>query len=151
MSEEQSKITEDHLALIGVTGDPVMVQINEEDARRIRDTLEDTDPRYADGTGIAPPYVLANIPGARPRQSVQVLPGSLLTQQEWRFSGPLKIGQPLKALSKIIDIRERMGGRYGHTVLVTTSTDYYDPDGNHVAANMTTVSQFDPKGGRNRE
>jgi acyl dehydratase len=75
----------------------------------------------------------------------QVLPGGLLTQQEWRFTRPFKVGEELKAVAQVIDIRERLGGRYGHSVLVTTSTDYFDADDNHVCASLITITQFDPK------
>jgi hypothetical protein len=53
--------------------------------------------------------------------------------------------QELSAVNQIIDIRDRLGGRYGYSVLVTSATDFYDADGNHVAASMVTITQFDPK------
>lgn len=71
-------------------------------------------------------------------------PGGILTQQEWKFTRPFRIGEELKSVGQVFDIRERLGGRYGHSVLVTTSTDYYDGDGNHVGASLLTVTQFDP-------
>ena len=146
MTEEQSLITDEHRAFIGQKGEPTTVAIREADAKRMRDVLGDTDPRYADGTGIAPPYVIAMMSGG-PRRGFmpQILPGGLLTQQEWKFSRPIRIGEDLQAIAQIFDIRERLGGRYGHSVLVTTGTDYYDAAGNHVAAAMMTITQFDPK------
>ena len=74
-----------------------------------------------------------------------ILPNGLLTQQEWKFTRPFKVGETLNAVSQVVDIRERLGGRYGHSILLTSSTDYYDDDGNHVAAALTTLTQFDPK------
>ena len=153
MSEEasQSLITDAHRAMVGVKSDPIAITVKEVDARRMRDVLGDTDSRYADGTGIAPLYVMAALGGGRPRNMPLLLPGGLLTQQEWKFTRPVRIGETLTAYSQIIDIRERLGGRYGHSVLVTSGTDYFDADGNHVAANMTTLTQFDPKAARSRE
>lgn len=144
--QEQSLITDEHRAMIGQRGDPFTVTVREEDARRMRDVLGDTDPRWADDTGMAPPYVLAMFgAGGRHRPDVvRVLPGGLLTQQEWRFSRPFRIGETLTGYNQLFDIRERLGGRYGHSVLVTNSTDYFDADGNHVASNMMTITQFDP-------
>lgn len=142
--EEQSLITDEHRAMIGVKSDPITVTIREEDARRMRDVLGDTDPRWADGTGFAPPYVLAQM-GGRPRGMVAVLPGGLLTQQEWKFGRLLKVGETLTGYSQVVDIRERLGGRYGHSVLVTSGTDYYDEAGEYVASAMVTITQFDPK------
>jgi hypothetical protein len=146
VSEElQSLITDAHRATIGVKSEPVTVTIREEDARRMRDVIGDKDARYADGTGIAPPYVIAAFGGRPNRMAPFVLPNGLLTQQEWKFTRPFRMGEKLQAVSQVFDIRERLGGRYGHSVLLTTSTDYYDGDGNHVAAALTTITQFDPK------
>lgn len=145
---EQSLITEEHRAQIGKKSDPIKVTINETDARRMRDILDDKDPRYADGTGVAAPYVIAGMQGGPRRGMPQVLPGGLLTQQEWKFSRPFKIGEELSAVTQVFDIRDRLGGRYGYSVLVTSGTEYFDAEGNHVASAMLTITQFDPKSQR---
>ena len=145
---EQSLITEEHRATIGQKSDPVKVVINEVDAKRMRDVLEDKAPRYADGTGTAPPYVIAGMGGGPRRGMPQILPGGLLTQQEWKFTRPFKIGEELSAVSQVFDIRDRLGGRYGYSVLVTQGTEYFDAQGNHVASAMITITQFDPKSQR---
>ena len=134
--------------MIGVKTDPVTLTVKAEDARRMRDILGDDDPRYADGTGNAPPYVIAMFNQGPSRRGPFVLPGGLLTQQEWKFDRPIRIGETLKAVSQVFDIRERLGGRYGYSVLVTSGTDYYDEQDQHVAAAMTTITQFDPKAAR---
>jgi len=145
---EQSLITDEHRAAIGQKSDPATVTIKEEDAKRMRDVLEDKDPRWADGTGMAPPYVLAGMGGGPRRGMPMVLPGGLLTQQEWKFSRPFKIGEELQAVSQVFDIRDRLGGRYGYSVLVTQGTEYFDNEGEHVASAMITITQFDPKSQR---
>jgi hypothetical protein len=149
--EIRSLITDDHRATIGVKSQPATVTVREADAHRLRDLLDDKDPRYADGTGIAPPYVIAALGNAPRRDSPNVLPGGLMTQQEWKFSRPFRIGEELTAVSQVSDIRDRLGGRYGYSVLLTTTTDYYDAGGNHVAAVMLTITQFDPAGARGSE
>ena len=149
MSEpEHSLITDEHRAMVGVKSEPAKVVISEVDAHRMRDVLEDADPRYADETGLAPSYVIAGMGGGPRRGMPQVLPGGLLTQQEWKFDRPFKIGEELTAVSQVFDIRERMGGRYGYSVLVTQGTEYFDTAGNHVASAMITITQFDPKSQR---
>lgn len=154
MSEEEeeitSKITDEHREAIGVKSEPITITVKEEDAKRMRDILGDTDPRWADGTGMAPPYVIASFGGGRPGRAVQIMPGALLTQQEWKFSRPIKIGETLQATTQVSDIRDRIGGRYGYTVLVTNSTDYVDAEGNHVASTLVTLSQFDPAAAKDR-
>ena len=149
--EIRSLITDEHRATIGVESEPVTVTVREADARRLRDLLEDDDPRYADGTGIAPPYVIATLGNAVRRETPNVLPSGLMTQQEWKFSRPFRIGEELTAISQVSDMRDRLGGRYGYSILLTTTTDYYDADGKHVAAVMLTITQFDPAGARGNE
>lgn len=151
MPEEELKslITDEHRAMVGVKSEPQTVVAKEKDARRMRELIGDTDPRWAEGTGIAPPYIIATFGGGRPsRNTPFVLPGGLLTQQEWKFTRLIRIGETLTAISQVSDIRERLGGRYGYSVLMTTTTDYFDAGGNHVAAQLTTITQFDPKRAR---
>ncbi len=142
--EIRSLITDEHRSQVGVKSEPASLTVREADAHRLRDLFGDTDPRYADGTGIAPPYVITSLATGSRRESPNVLPGGLMTQQEWKFSRPFRIGEELTAVSQVSDIRERLGGRYGYSVLVTTSTDYFDATGSHVAAVMMTITQFDP-------
>ncbi|OAI40093.1 hypothetical protein AYO38_06465 [bacterium SCGC AG-212-C10] len=142
--EIKSLITDEHRAVIGVKGAPATIIVTEKDAHRMRDELQDKDPRWADGTGMAPPYVIAAFGGPR-RNMPMILPNGLLTQQEWKFSRALKIGEELTAVASVFDIRDRLGGRYGYSVLVTTTTDYFDTEGNHVASALATLTQFDPK------
>lgn len=144
---QQSLITDEHRALIGQKGDPVKVVVRKEDAHRMRDLLDDDDPRYADETGIAPPYVLSGLGGGRPRGNApQILPNAILTQTEWRFFKPFHVDQELEAVTSIVDMRDRLGGRYGYSILVMTGTDYLDGDGDLVASTIITITQFDPAG-----
>jgi hypothetical protein len=147
MAEEiESLITDEHRAHIGVKGEPTTIVVSEEDAHRMRDAMGDTDPRWADGTGMAPPYVVCVLNRTAPLRAVRILPSGLMTQQEWRFTRPFRIGETLRAVSQVVDIRDRLGGRYGYSVLVTTSTEFSDEEGKPVAAVLVTGTQFDPKG-----
>lgn len=148
MSEEVSRITDEHRAFIGKKAEPRAIVIDEADARRMRDVLGDDDPRYADSTGIAPPYVIALVDPARTGIGPSILPGRLLTGHEWTFLRPFRAGEPLTAVAQVTDIRDRLGGRYGYSVLVTTRVDFFDSDGNLVAASTAIGTQFDPKGRR---
>jgi hypothetical protein len=152
VDEEQSLITDEHRAQVGVRTERTRITVTEEDATRMRDVLEDRDPRWADGTGAAPPYFLGSATG-RPNRNVmpQVLPNGLLTQQEWRFNRHFRIGEELDAVSYLADIRERLGGRYGHSVIATMTTDYFDTDGKLVASSLSTFTQFDPNRLRKEE
>lgn len=153
MTEDlQSKITDEHRAYIGRKHEPITFTVREEDVRRVRGVLNDEDARWAEGTGVAPPYAIAMFQGGLRRGTVpQILPNSIMTQQEWRFMRPFRIGQELRGVTQVIDLRDRLGGRYGYSVLVTSATDFYDADDNHVAAQLITITQFDPAGARERD
>jgi len=143
--EIQSLITDEHRAAIGQKTEPRVVEVSASEAHRMRDVIGDTDPRHADDTGVAPPYVLASLSsGAPPVRLPQVLPNAILTQTEWRWTRPLHIGEKLTVVSQVVDIRERLGGRYGYSILVMSGTDFLDENGEVVAGTLTTVTQFDP-------
>ncbi|MFN0095666.1 MAG: hypothetical protein ACKVVT_12935 [Dehalococcoidia bacterium] len=142
--EEQSLITDEHRALVGVKSEPYTVTVQEIDSARMRDLLGDTDPRWAEGTGTAPPYALASFGGRPSRNMPFILPNGLLTQQEWRFNRMFNVGEELQAVAYVSDIRERLGGRYGHSILITSAVDYLDKDGNVVASALSMLTQFDP-------
>ena len=81
---EASLITDEHRASIGRKTPPVAISISEADAHRMRDVLQDHDPRYADSTGVAAPYVISALdPGLPAGLLPRILPGTLLTQAEW--------------------------------------------------------------------
>lgn len=142
---EKSLITDEHRATIGVKSEGRKVEISAADASRMRDLLGDTDPRYQDGTGIAPPYVLAAIDPGIPRHMMpSVLPGGLLTQMEWKFHRPFRLGEQLLLEHSVIDIRDRLGGRYGYSVIVMIQSTYTGEDGDLVAESLRTLTQFDP-------
>jgi hypothetical protein len=143
---DESLITDEVQAFIGKESEPIEVTLDRAAVERMRQAVADDDPRFADPEFV-PAYAMAAIEpifpmGAMPR----VLPSGLLTQNEWRIYGTLRFGQKLQAVNKVVDIRERMGGRYGHSVIVILGTDYRDEDGNVVASSLRTMTQFDPKG-----
>ena len=140
----ESKITDEHRAMIGQKSDPIEVVPRTPDAQRMRDLLDDSDPRWADGTGIAPPYILAMMEPRLPAElSPQVLSSGILTQTEWKFSQPIKLEEPLQAVTQLLDVRDRLGGRYGYSVLVMFQTAYLNSDGEAAAASLRTITQFD--------
>jgi acyl dehydratase len=153
MAEElESKITDEHRALIGQKSEPSQFVVRAEDAGRVRNLLDDQDPRWAEGTGIAPPYAIGLSQGsARGGIMPRILPGGIMTQQEWRFLRPFKIGEELTTTTQVIDIRDRLGGRYGYSVLITQATEFVDSAGEQVGAILISITQFDPQSARGRE
>jgi len=148
---EQSLVTDEHRAMIGVKSEPKRHVLRASDVAQVRSVLQDTDPRFAEGTGLAGPYALAILeprptvdlpPGAIPR----VLPMGVLTQTEWTVHRPFRVGEELWATHEVMDLRERLGGRFGRSILVQVRTEFRDSAGELVAETSHTVTQYDPKG-----
>lgn len=143
MDAPQSLVTDAHRAHIGVPGPALSVTVREDEVRRLMASLDETDPRYGPETGVAPPYIAGSFGGGN-FWVFDALPQRLMTQQEWKFSRNLRVGEELAAVSHIADIRERLGGRYGHSVIVTASTQYRDTGGELAAESLVTLVYFDP-------
>ncbi|MFN0148395.1 MAG: hypothetical protein ACKVT1_17985 [Dehalococcoidia bacterium] len=149
MPEElESKITDEHRAQVGRKAPPRKFIITTAEAARMRAVLQDADPRYAPGTGVAPPYCLALLDPARTGLGVRVLPAGILTAHEWNFMRPLPIDEELQAVAQVTDLRDRLGGRYGYSVLSTTRVDFFDSLGNLLATSTAVGTQFDPNARR---
>lgn len=151
--EEVSLITDEHRAKIGVKSEPVPMKVKAADFRFVRDALGDKDPRYADDTGVAAPYALS-ILEPRPVAGLSrdfvpwILPSGILTQSEWTVHRPIKVEEPLTVQYQVMDLRERLGGRFGRSALVILHAEYRAEDGELVAETNHTVTQFDPAGAK---
>ena len=147
-----SLITDEHRARIGVQSDPIPVRIREQDFRYVREVLEDRDPRYADGTGNAALYGMSileprPVGGLSANIVPKILPSGILTQTEWTTHRTLKVEEQLYARHQVVDIRERLGGRFGRSVIILVHSEYRDDAGELVAETAHTVTQFDPAQG----
>lgn len=150
--QERELVTDEHRALIGVKTKPIEYVISPVDAAYVQEVMEEDDPRYAEGTGITPIYALSILePQAmnsyREGFMPSILPGAVLTQTEWTEHQPFRPGQTLFTTHEIVDIRERLGGRFGRSVLIISRAEYRDGDGELVAESSHTVTQYDPAGG----
>lgn len=152
MDEETSLITDAHRAMIGKKTKPVRHALKAGDVAQVRTVLEDTSERFAPATGLAGPYALAIL---EPRPTLEltadmaprVLPMGVLTQTEWTLHRPFAIGEELWATHEVADLRERLGGRFGRSVLMRIRTEYRTAGGELVAETGHTVTQYDPKAG----
>lgn len=150
--QDRELITDADRARIGVKTEPIEYVVAPVDAAHVQDVMDETDPRYAEGTGITPIYALSILePQAmnsyRPGFMPQILPGAVLTQTEWTEHQPLQPGQSLFATHEIVDIRERLGGRFGRSILIISRAEYRDAGGALIAESSHTVTQYDASGG----
>lgn len=152
MEEQERELVTDELrARIGVQTPPIEFVIPAVEAEYLQRVMGEDDPRY-DGTGVTPIYALSILePQAmnsyRENFMPRIMPGAVLTQSEWTEHRPLRPGETLYATHEIVDIRERLGGRFGRSVLILAKATYRDAAGELVAETSHTVTQYDPKGG----
>jgi hypothetical protein len=143
-------VTDEHRAKIGKKTPPNRLVIRATDAHRLRDLLGDDDPRYTDETGLAAPYAFSIL---EPRPTLglgevvpRVFPMGVLTQSEWTQHRPFHVDQPIFATYEVADIRERLGGRFGRSVLLMVHAEFRDEAGELLGESMHTITQYDPKG-----
>ena len=148
---EQSLITDEHRVMIGRKTEPRRHVLTAADVSQVRTVLEDIDPRYAKTTGLAAPYALSILEprptsDLPPELTPRVLPTSVLTQTEWTVHRPFRVEEELWATHEVVDLRERLGGRFGRSVLMLVRTEFRTAAGELLAETAHTVTQYDPNG-----
>jgi hypothetical protein len=151
MDDDRPLVTDEHRAKIGAKAAPVRMMIRAADARRLRDLLGVDDPAYADDSGIAVPAAFS-ILEPRPTMGLgglmpRIFPTGILTQSEWTQHRPLPVDTPIIATYDVADIRERLGGRFGRSVLLMVHAEFRTETGDLLGETMHTVTQYDPRGG----
>ena len=71
-----------------------------------------------------------------------VLPNSLLISNEWQFERPFRLGERLVVASRLADISERFGGKFGYSLDFRTEVVFSTPDGEVVAHNGRSMMQY---------
>jgi hypothetical protein len=140
--DSRSLMTAAVQALIGTKTHIVTTTVDAADVRRVRAGMGDTDPRYGDETGIAPPYYAARMD---PREFYMLVPrimtGKLMVQAHWKLYRPLRIGETVTLQQEIAGIRERMGGKLGHSIVITLRIDIRSAETGELIAETTRINQ----------
>jgi hypothetical protein len=139
---EESFLTPELESRVGVAGEPQQVALSRELVRRVCDALgapvDASEER-------APHAVLLGLESAVPRTAIEGLPGmSLITGQDWEWRRRLRVGEVLTGVGSMVEARERVGGRLGHTLFVTHQVVYSGADGAEAAVVRTSSAYFDP-------
>ena len=147
---EESVITDEMRAAIGVESKPSVYEIDRSAIRRWAEAIGDNNPLYHDEeyarnkgyrSLIAPPGFMGQYAfpvisgGARGFQSpfARKLNGG----SEYEFFIPIQAGDTITSTSKIKDLRERHG-KMGPMLIVTIETTYKNQDGEVVAKARST-------------
>ena len=143
---EDSAITDEMRAVIGVESEPSVYEIERSAIRRWAEAIGDPNPLYHDEeyarskgyrSLVAPPgfigqYAFPVKVGARGRGFTSPFTRNLNGGNEYDLIKPVQAGDTITSTTKIADIRERKG-RMGTMLIITTEITYTNQDGEVVA------------------
>ena len=144
-------LTKELMELVGLQSDPVIIEIERGAIRRYADAIEDPNPLYNDveyarkskyGDMVCPPGFFGcpveprekslDSPFSRVRNIVRHLTPTN-NGGEIEFMLPIRTGDTLTSVSKIVDIYEEIGRSGNRLLLVIFEITYQNQNGNVVA------------------
>lgn len=148
---EDSVITDEMKAVVGVESEPSIYEIEKEPIRRWAESIGDPNPLYCDEeyakskgyrSIIAPPGFIAQyafpVKGGSVRRSIQTPFTRLLNGgNEYEFFKPIQAGDTISATGKIAELRER-AGRMGKMLIIINESTFKNQDGEIVAKARST-------------
>ena len=140
---EESVLTPEIQALVGTEAAPLHVRITPRIVQRAMETYELRPRALADGDPVPGMVVVALQSEAEMVAPPNLLPNSLLIGNEVDFERPLRMGEDLVVVSRLADIRERLGGRFGYSVYIRTENEFREPGGAVVARQAQTMMYYD--------
>ncbi|MBI5949385.1 MAG: MaoC family dehydratase N-terminal domain-containing protein [Chloroflexi bacterium] len=142
---ESSLITDDVRSLVGTATAPVRAQLSRRAVERAMDTfLGMRHPPAPEEGQRAPGYALAALEPEPERVELpNLMPNSLLISNEWQFERPLVVGEEISMVTRISDINERFGGRFGYSIYFRSDVEFSDASGALVARSVRTMMQYD--------
>lgn len=142
----ESLLTDDVRALIGKSGPEGAATVTNRLVRRAADVF---------GHGALPPLTAGQpVPAyvvevlgteAEPFAPPTLLPNDLLISNEIMLERPLLLGETLTLRTRLADISERLGGRFGHSLYLRSEVELVDPNGAVVARSVRTMMQYDAR------
>jgi hypothetical protein len=131
MTSDESLITPELEQIIGQDGPATEVAVTPELVRRILETMQDDDPRWAGE--VTPPYVLMAFGADLPLPETPRSPLGLVTGDEWTLVRPIRVGERLRVSGRLASVNERFGSRFGHNLVLRTTSTFVDEQSEVVA------------------
>ena len=133
---------------IGLEGQPVTTDIEKGAIERFAAAIGDPNPLWNDETKarkgryggiVAPPTFLRSVQVERPDLTFET-PYNLLLDggSEWEFFEPVRAGDRITAVARIVDVIER-SGRKGPMLIMVAETSYTNQLGELVATRRSTL------------
>lgn len=145
--QEESLLTPEVRAFIGRVAVPGAARVTPRALFRAAETYygRPWEPVPAEGEPV-PGIVIAALETEGSSLAVpDVMPNSLLISNEWQFERPLRMGEELQVQSRLADITERLGGRFGYSLYFRTEIEFRDATGEVVARSVNTMMQYDAR------
>lgn len=142
---DESLITAELQALIGVDGPPTEALLTPQLVDRLRETFQEDQPRWLGRT--APPYALAAFGADLPLPETPAAAIGLLTGDDWTLYRSLQVGERLRVVGRLVSVHERFGSRFGHTLVLRTGWTFTDESGATVAEAGRTTNRYAPPDG----
>ena len=132
-------------SFIGRKGEPITMHVERGKIREFARAIKDDDPLYFDEAhagheagGIMPPVTflqtISHWDDGRGRPRIPFdLKRVLHGEQEYEFLAPIRVGDVLTAVSRVLDIYEKPGKRGGSMNFAVTETTYTNQHGTLVA------------------
>jgi hypothetical protein len=141
-----SKLTPEVLALVGQTGPRTAVTVTPRLVRRAMDVFA-TDPRPLPAEGGAVPAYVVEVLGSEAEGVAlpTLMPNDLLISNEVVLERPLRLGESVFVQTRLADISERLGGRFGQSLYLRSDVEVTDADGAIVARSVRTMMQYDAR------
>ena len=132
---------------IGVESGPVVLEVEKGAIRRFAEAVGDSNPLWSDevaarksryGGIIAPPTFLRSMRLAQPELPFEIPFNRLLDGgSEWEYFEPVRSGDRISAVARIVELSER-SGRLGTMLFLISETTYENHLGEVVATQRNT-------------
>jgi acyl dehydratase len=139
---DESLITPELEQIVGRDGPVREATVTDEVVRRVLETMQDDDPRW---TGDAtPPYVLMAFGADLPLPETPRSPLGLVSGDEWTLHRPIRVGERLTSVGRLVSVHERFGSRFGHNLVLRTTWTFTDAAGALVAEVGRSMIRYAP-------
>ena len=137
---DESLITAALRARIGVPGPGRRVTLTPDLVHRVRETLADGPVEERDDVPPAALFVLESAAGLPPLEGLP--PHTLVTGDEWEWRRPLRLGETLETVYRLLDAAERFGGRLGHALFLRHEWAFHDAAGEPAAFARRSIAHY---------
>ena len=152
MATESAFLTDEmRQRAIGIEGKPATLEVEKGAVRKFAEAVGDPNPLWNDegaarksryGGLVAPPTFLRSVHHERPQLPFDFPFTRLLDGgSEWEYFGPVRVGDRITAVARIVDVSER-SGRMGTMLFIVSEITYTNQFDELVATQRNTLISY---------